>query len=95
MPPRIPRIPPDLQAALNPFMAALGQAVTDVIKRSAEAAADTVLEEIESRAEDVVTRVSKARRKVRAAPASTSRVKDDPGITVEGEPRKRRRRRRD
>lgn len=92
--PRLPKIPPDLQAALNPFLAAISGAVGDVIKRSAEAAADTVLEELESRAEDVVARVSKARRKVRAAPAS-SRVKDDPGITVEGEPRKRRRRRRD
>jgi hypothetical protein len=55
-----PRVPPELQRALNPFLDAL----RDVVKRSAEAAVDTVLEEVETRAEDVRDRVTAARRNI-------------------------------
>lgn len=87
-----PRISPELMNALKPFLGTLGAVVTDVVKRSVEAAVDTALEEVETRVEDVGRRVSKARRGIgrkKSAPAP-----EDPVVVVEGAPTRRKKKRR-
>ena len=88
MPP--PRISPELRRALNPFLDALRGVVTDVVKRSAEAAVDTVLEEVEARVENVRDRVTNARANIgRRKPA---RVDQDTVVVVGPRAKKKKRR---
>jgi len=83
-------LPPEL---LTPFLAAFNGIVKDVVKRSAEAAVDTALEEVEARVEAVGRRVATARRNLGGKPKRDDR---EVVVVVEGVgKRKRRRRRRD
>ena len=44
-----PRIPPEVMSALNPFLTAIAGVVKDTVQRTAEAAVDAALEEVETR----------------------------------------------
>lgn len=86
------KIPPAVEALFAPIAAAFG----DMLKKSASAAFDTALAEVQDRVDEVSSRIGHARKKVRRAGTKAAKPApaDFEGEVVEAPSRVRRRPRR-